>query len=204
MAYNFDVEQGCCFYKLFLRAFPHHFKANSIYAHQPMTVPSENQKIMKDLGREHDYSWDRPSRMPERTMIQSYRGVRQVLGDSGRFKSPWAMGFGYVYGPQGKNFMLSGDSPFFRKQRETMQQCLYQDEWHKHIKNFYEYITLKLLKEKSVKIAGVNQVDISRDVGNLAVSLDVLREFSFRATYLLTLHEACPLCLANILAPSQD
>lgn len=26
-------------YKLFLRAFPNHFKANSVYAHYPMTIP---------------------------------------------------------------------------------------------------------------------------------------------------------------------
>lgn len=54
--YDLAVQQGCVFYKLCLRAFPHHFKANSIYAHMPMTIPDENRKIMKDLGREGDYS----------------------------------------------------------------------------------------------------------------------------------------------------
>ena len=66
-------------YKLFLRAFPNHFKSNSIYAHYPMTIPrqvlgpvvalkilnsdSENTKIMRSLGRETQYSWDRPQKM---------------------------------------------------------------------------------------------------------------------------------------------
>ena len=168
VAYNFDVEQGCCFYKLFLRAFPNHFKPNSIYAHQPMTIPSENRKIMKNLGRENQYSYDRPARMPGRVVIQSYRGVRQVIEDPGRFKVPWSEGFGYVYGKGGENFMLSGDSPFYKKQRETMSACLYHDEWHKHIKSFYEYITLRLMKEKSVDVAGIHQIDMTRDVGNLA------------------------------------
>ena len=27
------------FYKLCLRAFPNHFKGNSVYAHYPMTIP---------------------------------------------------------------------------------------------------------------------------------------------------------------------
>ena len=31
------------------------------------------------------------------------------------------------------------------------------------IKDFYEHITLKLLTEKSCKIAGINQVDITRE-----------------------------------------
>ncbi len=68
-------------YKLFLRAFPNHFKGNSIYAHYPMTIPrqvfgpviaikllipySENTKIMRSLGRESQYSWDRPQKMYE-------------------------------------------------------------------------------------------------------------------------------------------
>ena len=79
VAYNFDVEQGCSFSKLFIRAFPQHFKPNSIYAHMPMTVPEENRKIMRDLGRESHYSYDRPKRIPARVMIQNYKGVRQVL-----------------------------------------------------------------------------------------------------------------------------
>lgn len=38
-----------------LRAFPNHFKPDSIYAHYPMTIPGENRKIMKNLGRENHY-----------------------------------------------------------------------------------------------------------------------------------------------------
>lgn len=30
--YDLGVNQGCVFYKLFLRAFPNHFEHNSIYA----------------------------------------------------------------------------------------------------------------------------------------------------------------------------
>ena len=43
--YDLNIEQGCCFYKLFLRAFPNHFKQNSIYAHYPMTVVSVADKL---------------------------------------------------------------------------------------------------------------------------------------------------------------
>lgn len=29
-------------YKLFFRAFPNHFKSNSVYAHYPMTIPRQD------------------------------------------------------------------------------------------------------------------------------------------------------------------
>ena len=44
-----------------------------------------------------------------------------------------------------------------------MGKSLYRENWHRDIKNFYEYITLRLLHEKSFKIAGINHVDITRE-----------------------------------------
>lgn len=64
--------------------------------------------------------------------------------------------------------MLAGDGPFFKERREQMSKCLYQEQWATKIKAFYEDITLKLLHQHSYKIAGVNQVDIIRDIGNSA------------------------------------
>lgn len=66
-------------------------------------------------------------------------------------------------GKGGLDFMLGGDTSFHTKQRELMGASLYRDKWHQQIKEFYEYITLKLLMEKSCKIAGINQVDITRE-----------------------------------------
>lgn len=57
----------------------------------------------------------------------------------------------------------SGDTKFHSNQRQLMHQALYRDNWHKEVKEFYEYITLRLLHEKSCKIAGINQVDITRE-----------------------------------------
>lgn len=33
-------------YKLFLRAFPNHFKGNSVYAHYPMTIPRQDPLVV--------------------------------------------------------------------------------------------------------------------------------------------------------------
>ncbi|KAB8235692.1 peroxidase/cytochrome P450 family protein [Aspergillus alliaceus] len=166
--YELDTNQGCVFYKLALRAFPQWFKQDSIYVHYPMTVPSENRTIMRALGREEDYSWDRPAYIPPRTEIFDYANVRRILEDSSNFRVTWGEATGYVFGKGGWDFMLSGDSPFHANQRQTMAQSLYRSQWHEAVKEFYLEITEQLVAEKSCRVGNVNQVDISRDVGNLA------------------------------------
>ncbi|KAJ9263257.1 hypothetical protein DTO212C5_7683 [Paecilomyces variotii] len=168
VAYDLNINQGCVFYKLMLRVFPHYFKPDSIYAHYPMTIPSENKVIMKNLGRESDYSWDRPALIPPRVNLTSYPAAKIILENAKDFRVTWGEATGFLFGKGGLDFMLSGDTSFHAKQRETMSKSLYRDQWHKHVKEFYEQTTLSLLQEKSCKIAGINQVDITRDVGNLA------------------------------------
>ena len=166
--YDLAVNQGCVLYKLILRAFPNHFKSNSVYAHYPMTIPSENKKILTNLGRVEHYSWDRPTRMPPRVDFTSYAGAKYILEHQKEFNVVWQEPLIWLFGKGGGDFMLSGDTVFHTQQRKLMGQCLYRDKWHQQIKDFYEYIMLKLLHEKSCKVAGTNQVDITRDVGNLA------------------------------------
>ncbi|KAI9372316.1 heme peroxidase [Aspergillus egyptiacus] len=174
--YDLETNQGCIFYKLALRAFPNWFKPNSIYAHYPMTVPDENKVIMERLGREADYSWVRPAYTPPRTNIFSYPNVRRILGDQDSFHVVWGEATEYIFGRPGADFMLSGDTSFHAGQQRTMQKSLYRGQWHKHVKEFYIATTERLLKEKSCRLGGVNQVDITREtdiyincsVGNLA------------------------------------
>ncbi|EGE05562.1 fatty acid oxygenase [Trichophyton equinum CBS 127.97] len=166
--YDLSVNQGCMFYKLMLRAFPNHVKGDSIYAHFPMTIPSEMKKVMTDLGRHDNFSWDRPAFIPPRVNITSYMGAKTILENSKDFRVTWGEATGFLFGKGGLDFMLSGDSTFHGQQRKTMGKALYHSEWKKHIKAFYEDITIRLLREKTCKIAGINQVDITRDVGNLA------------------------------------
>jgi linoleate 10R-lipoxygenase len=146
-----------------LRSFPNHFKPDSIYAHYPMTIPTENAVIMKDLGRYDDYSWEKPNGSAPRLNITSYVGAKYVLERAQDFNVMWNEGFENAMGKGGLKFMLAGDSAFHTKQREVMNKSIYRDQWHKAVKDFYEYQTLKLLKEKSCNIAGINQVDITRE-----------------------------------------
>ncbi|KAL8894300.1 MAG: hypothetical protein Q9192_004441 [Flavoplaca navasiana] len=166
--YNLNIEQGCMFSKLALRTLPDHFKPDSIYIHYPMTIPSENRKIMRDLDRELDYSWDRPRYIPPRVNLTSYVGAKYLLEHGQEFNVTWGEALGFLMGKGGLDFMLSGDGKFHSQQKKTMGKALYRENWHQNIKDFYEETTLKLLHKKSYRLAGRNMVDITRDVGNLA------------------------------------
>jgi linoleate 10R-lipoxygenase len=158
-----DINQGCSFYRLALRAFPQWFKYNSIYIHYPMTIPSENRAIMRALGREEDFAWERPTYTPPQVSIFDYANVCHILQDASNFRTFWGEGTAYVFGPQGYDFMLSGDTAFHANQRETMSRSLYRTQWHEAVKQFYLEVTEKLLAEKSCRVGNVNQVDISRE-----------------------------------------
>ena len=128
-----------------------------------MTIPSENRKIMKSLGRENQYSYDRPARIPSRVDLTSYKAAKYVLDHQKEFNVNFGDGFEVLMGKGGREFMLSGDKTFNTKQRELMSKAFYKDQWHQQVKEFYEKITLKLLKEKSCNIAGFKQIDITRE-----------------------------------------
>ena len=172
---NTAVDQGHVFYKLILRAFPHHFKHNSIYAHFPLTIPSENKAIMHTPKLEYideNYNFDEPAFIPPPTPILSYDAGTKILDNQANYKVAWGEPIEFLMEsdgtPYGKDFMLSGDGQPNAESREVMHHALFKDNWHNEVKKFYEKITHDLLKEKSYTIGGVKTVDIVRDVGNLA------------------------------------
>lgn len=161
------MNHGCSFYKLFLNAFPNHFKGNSVYAHYPMVIPPENRKILADLKRAHLFDWSRPTLTPPRVNITSYGGAKYVLENQAKYKSIWGEGTSFLMGTGGSKFMLSGDTPFHAGQRKCMGALLYHDNWKPHIKAFYKQITEHLLVQNSYTLAGQTHVDIIHDVGNI-------------------------------------
>ncbi|OOF98169.1 hypothetical protein ASPCADRAFT_142143 [Aspergillus carbonarius ITEM 5010] len=167
-----SVDQGQVFYKLVFRAFPNHFKGDSVYAHFPLVIPSENKKILESLSVAQDYSWDRPSYTPMPPFINSNSACISILSDQETFKVTWGDKIEFLMHhnkhPYGRDFMLSGDRPPNAASRKMMGSALYRDKWESEVKSFYEDITLKLLHKHSYQVAGVNQVDIVRDIANLA------------------------------------
>jgi hypothetical protein len=172
--YDLAVNHGCVFYKLFIRAFPNHFKGNSVYAHYPMVIPSENRKILTDLNRVDLFDFDRPKAIPSRVNITSYGGAKYILENQDKYRVTWWEGLTFLMGTGGGRFMLSGDTAFHKGQRECMHAMVYRDDWHAHIKKFYAQMTEELLREKSYTLSGGSSqtrqryVDIIRDVGNIA------------------------------------
>ncbi len=166
------VDQGHVFSKLFLRAFPNHFQPNSVYAHFPMVVPDENHAILTELGQVDKYSWEKPGYIPRPTFIKSYAACKSILENPKDFKVTWGKAIELLMHNSGKeygaDFMLSGDSPPNANSRDVMYPALYKSAWETEVKRFYENITLQLLREHSYKISGKSQVDIVRDVANLA------------------------------------
>ncbi|KAH6648976.1 heme peroxidase [Truncatella angustata] len=193
------VEEGCVIYKLFIRAFPHHFEFNSVYAHYPFVIPSENKKILKSLGRVDSYSFRRPTRRPLPIPVMSIGGVDAALMSKTLRVDPWKQGFQFLGGQDGARCCLAGDGQFYAGQRATLQKSMYPDSWKATVKRFYETTSAALLKNwsspigvdisdgkikqtngHSAKSAGTRQpnghfvkrktyqVDIVRDVGNLA------------------------------------
>ncbi|CAI4215599.1 unnamed protein product [Parascedosporium putredinis] len=167
--YDLDLNHGCVFYKLFIRAFPNHFKPNSVYAHYPMVTPKENLNILTSLRRADRFDWERPRRQGERVVVGSHAAAKYVLANPGKYRpASCDEGLAAVLGKDGARFKVSaiggGGS-------EPQQQCLGTKlrtvGWQADVKAFYAEASERILARKSYRMGGTTQVDLVRDVGNL-------------------------------------
>ena len=142
---------------------PNHFKPNSVYVHYPLTIPSENESILKGLGLAEPYNFEKPAYIPTPYNIISYSAAKSILENQKDFHVTWAEGLEVQIGPIGGKFMLAGDKPINTEQRRIMSGALYQTDWRKEVKKFYETTTQRLLEEKTYTVAGSKQVDIVRE-----------------------------------------
>ncbi len=147
------------------------FKGNSIYAHFPFVIPSENKVIQQKLGTADKYDWSKPKRVPDLIVLDTYKAAVKILDDKVTFKVTWGEAIAYmVQHPKanyGVDYCLAGDGPKNEESRKLVMKGLYPKDWHAEVKKFYEDMTAKLIKEYSYKIGNANQVDIVRDVAAL-------------------------------------
>jgi hypothetical protein len=162
-----NIVNGCVGYKLILRAFPNHFKYNSIYAFYPLTIPSENKRIYTAIGTVDQFDFEPPRATKPRIPILSYNATRQILKDHENFKVTWGVGFSYV---MKSDFMLAGDKKDNYDQKKYVKERFYLPgvDWSAQIRKFYEDITVKLIRKHSYQMGGSYQVDAVRDIGNIA------------------------------------
>lgn len=162
-----NIVHGCVGYKLILKAFPNHFKSNSVYAMYPLTIPSENHRILTALGTVGDFDFSPPKYTPVRIPISSYAATKQILNCAEHFKVTWGEGFDFI---MKADFMLSGDTKSNAEQKKFVRDRLYLGnvDWKEQIKQFYTDTTRDLIRNKSYHIGGCYMVDAVRDIGNIA------------------------------------
>ncbi|KAK0649837.1 linoleate diol synthase [Cercophora newfieldiana] len=162
---DLSVNQGQVFYKLVFRALPNSgIPQNSIYAHFPLVIPSENHKIHTKLGTLSKYSWTPPPSEPPSPpiRIRSHAAITSILSNSTSFCVPW--GEAITHGGNTTN-------------RAQLHRALYSPtDWPDPIRSFLHTTTSKLLTKNSIPFitptdTGVTyEVDLIRDVISLAVT----------------------------------
>ena len=178
VGYDLNVNHGCVFHKLFIRALPDHFKGDSVYAHYPMVIPSENKKILTNLKRAERFSFDRPSFKGNRIEISSTSAVKEALASPQTYTLIWREGLDHLMGGRSSRLLTSGDSELYAQQRQRIVECLYEGEWKTVVRTFYAETAEKLLAENSRNVAGRTQLDVVRDYGNVALTRFAARLFS--------------------------
>lgn len=158
--YDLNVNHGCVFYKLFIRAFPNHFKQNSVYAHYPMVIPAENRRILTSLKRADLFTWDRPAYSPVRVEVGS-------TDSSSQANAAWREGISSLLDRDAIRVTSKAGASSTNGERKGAQNSS-GDALPEAARVFYKQTTERLLKEKSYVLGGSRMVDIVRDVGNVA------------------------------------
>ncbi|KAI0601288.1 linoleate diol synthase precursor [Biscogniauxia sp. FL1348] len=176
---NFDlaVDQGQVMHKLILRAFPNHFADDSVYAHFPFVVPTENKIILDRLETSGKYSWQSLARKEDVVVVKSYNAISKILRNEQNFYVPWQETISSLASPPSKVTGRGSSWDGFRipKSRRTAAKCLCQpEEWRQDVKRFFDATARLLLKKAGQKMPLVSlknvgpaeswEVDIVRDV----------------------------------------
>jgi hypothetical protein len=149
-----EVDHGCVFYKLFLHAFPKHFKPNSVYIHYPMTVSSFMREALKDLKKDKLYDFSKPVAYTKPHIVKEHSLAVQILKDTRTFVPVPNPALESILGTSSADFKLPSTLPL-------------SPDLETEIRTFYTTTTRSLLASKSALIASFHQVDIVRDIGNL-------------------------------------
>lgn len=172
-----DVAAGGVMYKLLLRAFPGWYRANSIYALYPFSTPDRMKEIFAKHGTPNKVplNYDPPMFIGAPVPVTTWKGVVDVLHDQQRFKVPWG---DHTYQLTGHDYMLSGDKPANAQQRKEVQEALYRPEdTLGDVRRFYETVTTDLIRKNRRLLGQVYQIDIVKDIGNVAHAVFVAKFF---------------------------
>lgn len=156
---DLNIDNGCVFYKLFLRAFPKHFKPDSVYAHYPLTVPEEMEKALRDLGKDKYYDFSVPKLSKPVQVVKDYASVKEILSKPDTFQL--SCGSHLDHGAHDHEHTHAPQTSLIASALTSKK------DWQSDIRNYFSTTTSSLLKSKSYPLATFTQVDIVRDIGNL-------------------------------------
>jgi hypothetical protein len=149
-----------------MRAFPNHYKANSIYALFPFSTPETTRASLIKFGKLDLYDFSDPSTAPPIKSVKTFAACVEVLADSRRF--------GVYYGPAIQQLTKNGRSYFIdtdnlqthARGRQIMTSALFPVGWAEKLTEFYSTKTAELIANCSFTYDGgkTRMLDVVRDV----------------------------------------
>lgn len=182
VATDMDVAKGGVLYRVFMRAFPGWYDYNSVFALFPLTVPSENKRILTGLGSMSAYSFEPPSAPKRPCILTTARSARGILTNALASRVVWDKA---VCG------LTGGSLPAEHRVNaaatdKLLKQAIYDDvpKGLEEIWNFYVKRTTQLIGEAACKFNNISQVDIVREY--LLISRVADAVFSSLCTHILS------------------
>ncbi|KAG8731386.1 hypothetical protein FRC11_004322 [Ceratobasidium sp. 423] len=155
--------------KILMRGLPEHYTFNSVYALFPFMVPKFIKGHLEDMGIADLYDFKRPEEARHIVGINSYKAVREVLGDPKTYNVTYEQHMKEL--TNGYGFFLAMDDPVsHQRDMNVMHKVLVgSQETLDYNVAWYAAKTTELIKEKSFSMSksSTRTVDIVRDVLNL-------------------------------------
>ncbi|RMZ91623.1 hypothetical protein DV736_g1143, partial [Chaetothyriales sp. CBS 134916] len=149
--YDTSIDYGCVLNKVVLNALPNHFATNSIYAHYPLVTPTKNRTLLKKLGQEQYYNFEKPKRAwPARTVLaQAEIGITTGL---------WSRRLIGLGGPP-----PASSQPLRAAFFSTLAK---HEQWKPALHAFFQANIRQTWQQGKHSISAFDQIDIVRDVAN--------------------------------------
>ncbi|EER41266.1 linoleate diol synthase [Histoplasma capsulatum var. duboisii H88] len=164
---DYDTLGGSMFYKLIQRGLPGWFPYNSLSVMQPMYTPDMNREIAMEIGTMFQYTETDPKPPPRRLILTKHSEISQMLTDPKGFPIPFGKPYeNFIEGRDFGHFMLAGDMPRNREQRNLYGAALYgSGELKELLSKFITDQTDIFLTGSMFQIGrGTYHVDILKDV----------------------------------------
>ena len=155
---DLDINHGCVLYKLLINGLPNHLSKNSIYAHYPLVIPTENKIILQAMKRDQLYDFDRPASKPA-MLYKSPNAINgTAVSDVAKLDNLWTQRAGSFGGPTEKARTATSFAKAF----------MANETWKATTTKYYTDAMEKSWKEKQYDLGGYQTIDLVGDVLNAA------------------------------------